>query len=183
MIYTCAIETPLGEVTASAENKALTGLWFVGQKFYPANKDTWVGEPDCPVFKNLRTWLSAYFKGQNILPNLRLEPQGTSFQKAVWEVLLKIPRGQFSTYGKIAREIAVERGLPFMSAQAVGGAVGHNPISILIPCHRVVGSKRNLTGYAGGLDKKKALLRLEGVDLAVLHTPALKPDHRCKSQR
>jgi len=95
------------------------------------------------------------------VPSLQLEPQGTPFQKAIWNVLLKIPFGHITTYGLIAKEIAAARGLSSMSAQAVGGAVGHNPISILIPCHRVVGSNRSLTGYAGGLDKKKALLQLE----------------------
>jgi methylated-DNA-[protein]-cysteine S-methyltransferase len=165
MIYTCRIDTPLGAITASAENEALTGLWFVGQKYYPARTDTWVLAPDHPVFATLRVWLSHYFSGMESLPGLRLEPQGTPFQKAVWDILLKIPFGQITTYGEIAKKIAAARGLPSMSAQAVGGAVGHNPISILIPCHRVVGSNKSLTGYAGGLDKKKALLLLEHVNL------------------
>ena len=110
-------------------------------------------------------WLAAYFSGRDSIPELRLDPQGTTFQKAIWEILLRIPYGQITTYGQIAKELAVGRGLSFMSAQAVGGAVGHNPISILIPCHRVVGSNGNLTGYAGGLEKKEALLQLEHVDL------------------
>lgn len=166
MIYTCTIDTPLGATTASAESGALTGLWFVGQKYYPAKLDTWVPEPDYPVFVALRAWLAAYFKGMAGSPNLRLAPQGTAFQRGVWEMLLEIPLGQVTTYGEIAKKIATARGVSTISAQAVGGAVGHNPISILIPCHRVVGSNQTLTGYAGGLDKKAALLRLEGVDLA-----------------
>ncbi len=165
MLYTCTIDTPLGAMTASAEKGALTGLWFIGQKYYPSKTDRWVCEPDSTVFQALRVWLADYFSGRDSIPELRLDPQGTTFQKAIWEILLRIPYGQITTYGQIAKELAVGRGLSFMSAQAVGGAVGHNPISILIPCHRVVGSNGNLTGYAGGLEKKEALLQLEHVDL------------------
>ena len=165
MIYACTIDTPLGAVTASAEQGALTGLWFIGQKYYPSRIDTWACEPDYTVFQALRLWLAHYFSGRDSISGLRLEPRGTPFQKAVWDILLKIPFGQITTYGEIAKKLAVERGLSTMSAQAVGGAVGHNPISILIPCHRVVGSNGSLTGYAGGLDKKEALLQLEHVDL------------------
>jgi methylated-DNA-[protein]-cysteine S-methyltransferase len=166
MIYSCTIGTPLGVITVSAENEAITGLWFIGQKYFPAKIDTWIDKPEYPVFKLLRTGLSDYFSGMDRALNLQLEPQGTPFQKAVWDILLKIPFGQITTYGEIARKIAAIRGLSAISAQAVGGAVGHNPISILIPCHRVVGSNGNLTGYAGGLDKKKALLQLEHVNMA-----------------
>jgi methylated-DNA-[protein]-cysteine S-methyltransferase len=166
MIYTCRIGTPLGAIAVSAENEAVTGLWFIEQNYFPAKTGTWVNEPEYPVFIILRAWLSKYFSGMGGASHLRLEPEGTPFQKGVWNILLKIPFGQISTYGEIAREIAAERGLPCMSAQAVGGAVGHNPISILIPCHRVVGFNGNLTGYAGGLEKKKALLQLEQVNLA-----------------
>ncbi|ATW23582.1 methylated-DNA--[protein]-cysteine S-methyltransferase [Candidatus Formimonas warabiya] len=165
MIYTCTVDTPLGAMTASAEKGALTGLWFLGEKYYPPKTDTWVSAPDDTVFQALQVWLSDYFSGKNSKPNLRLDPQGTPFQKTVWEILLKIPYGQVTTYGEIAKKIALLRGVPSMSAQAVGGAVGHNPISILIPCHRVIGSNGSLTGYAGGIDKKKALLELEYVDL------------------
>jgi methylated-DNA-[protein]-cysteine S-methyltransferase len=163
-VYTCAIETPIGETTASAAGGALTGLWFNPQRYYPANTNTWISEPDYPVFNRLRAWLSDYFHSINKPPDFRLEPGGTPFQKEVWDILVKIPYGQVTTYGTIAGQIAAAHNLPSMSAQAVGGAVGHNPISILIPCHRVVGSNRSLTGYAGGLDKKEYLLRLEGVD-------------------
>ena len=165
MVYTCTIDTPLGAATVSAVGEVLTGLWFIGQKYYPANTDVWIHEPDYPVFERLRAWLSDYFSGINKPPDLRLEPHGTLFQKAVWNILLKIPYGQVMTYGEIAKKIALSRNLPSMSARAVGGAVGHNPISILIPCHRVVGSNRSLTGYAGGLDKKDSLLRLEHISL------------------
>ncbi|MDR1901049.1 MAG: methylated-DNA--[protein]-cysteine S-methyltransferase [Treponema sp.] len=172
MIYTCTVDTPLGAMTASAEDDALTGLWFIGQKYYPQSAG-WTDKPDYPPFAALRAWLDIYFAGESPPPikgrlparstgALRLNPKGTAFQKEVWEQLLLIPYGRSSTYEEIAKKIAAGRGLPSMSAQAVGGAVGHNPISILIPCHRVVGAGGNLTGYAGGLDKKKALLGLEG---------------------
>jgi methylated-DNA-[protein]-cysteine S-methyltransferase len=164
-IYTCNIVTPLGAVTVSVENEALTGLWFVGQKYYPSKNDAWVLDPEHLVFKEVRAWLSDYFSGINRVFDLQLNPQGTPFQKEVWSVLLEIPFGQTITYGEIAIVLAMSRGLASMSAQAVGSAVSRNPISILIPCHRVVGSNGNLTGYAGGLDKKAALLRLERVNL------------------
>lgn len=166
MIYTCTMSTPLGAITASAEGEALTGLWFIGQKYFPPRADAWVNEPEHRVFKTLETWLGNYFSctgGPVPLPSLELK--GTDFQKAVWKILLEIPHGRVTTYGEIAKKLAAFRGLPSMSAQAVGGAVGHNPISILIPCHRVVGADGRLTGYAGGLDKKKALHQLEQVDI------------------
>ncbi|MDR1971249.1 MAG: methylated-DNA--[protein]-cysteine S-methyltransferase [Treponema sp.] len=181
MIFTCTVDTPLGAMTASAEDDALTGLWFMGQKYYPETLG-WTDKPEYPPFAGLRAWLEIYFAGKppppvkgplpaccassgsgaGALRLLRLNPRGTDFQKAVWEQLLAIPYGKSGAYGEIAKKIAVRRGLPSMSAQAVGGAVGHNPISILIPCHRVLGVGGSLTGYAGGLDKKKALLGLEG---------------------
>lgn len=160
MVY-CTIETPLGDMTASAEKEELTGLWFKGQKYYPTETASWVYEPDYAVFNQLREWLSRYFSGGPPITGPRLRPQGTPFQKAVWDALLEIPFGRTSTYGDIAKKLAADRGRPSMYAQAVGGAVGHNPISILIPCHRVVGSDGSLTGYAGGLDKKERLLSLE----------------------
>lgn len=167
MIYTCTADTPLGPMTASAAGGALTGLWFIGQKYYPSKTDTWVCAPDYPVFEALRVCLADYFSGRDGLSKLPLDPQGTSFQKTVWQILLEIPFGQVTTYGEVAKKLALARGLSSMSAQAVGGAVGHNPISILIPCHRVVGANRSLTGYAGGMDKKRALLQLEQVDPAL----------------
>lgn len=167
MIYTCTVETPLGAMTAAAEDEALTGLWFVGQKYYPATIAQWLYQPDHAVFMALRFQLSRYFSGARCDDDLQLAlaPHGSPFRQAVWDALRKIPFGQTATYGDIARELARAKGLSCMSAQAVGGAVGHNPISILIPCHRVVGFNSTLTGYAGGLDRKEALLRLEGVDL------------------
>ena len=161
MTYTCSIDTPLGPMTAAAENDALTGLWFIGQKHYPAVTAGWSCEPDHPIFNALRLSLSSFFNGRNDGPQVPLAPRGTSFQLAVWAILLRIPYGQTVTYGEIAKEIALDAGLRCMSAQAVGGGVGHNPITILIPCHRVLGCNEKLTGYAGGLDRKEALLRLE----------------------
>jgi methylated-DNA-[protein]-cysteine S-methyltransferase len=161
MIYTSLINTPLGAMTACANENALTGLWFIGQKYYPKDTSTWIDAPSHPAFKALQEWLTGYFAGAGNRPLPVLEPSGTAFQKAVWDILLEIPYGYVTTYGEIAKKLAALKGLASMSAQAVGGAVGHNPISIVIPCHRVIGSGGNLTGYAGGLDKKRALLQLE----------------------
>lgn len=166
MIY-ANLKSPLGDMTAAAEDNKITGLWFDGQKYYPKDTRSWVYEPEHPVFIRLHQWLRDYFKGKKNLALPELQPKGTEFQKAVWEVLLQIPYGSIITYGEIAKKIAASRGLDTMSAQAVGGAVGHNPVSILIPCHRVVGTNGSLTGYAGGLDRKTALLQLEQVDLAL----------------
>lgn len=165
MIYTCSIDTPLGAMTAALKDEALVGLWFIGQKYYPRQLNEWIYAPDHQIFKALRNYLADYFAGKSRTFDGRLNPQGSPFQKMVWNILLTIPLGQVATYGQIAKCVALKRGLASMSAQAVGGAVGHNPIGILIPCHRVVGFDGNLTGYAGGLDKKKALLQIEKVKL------------------
>ena len=165
MLYTCAIDTPLGNMTAAAEREFLVGLWFEGQKYYPSRTAGWVSDPDRPIFGRLRDYLGRYFSGSTAAPDVPLDPQGSQFQEAVWAILRTIPMGQVVTYGQIAREMAQSRGLASMSAQAIGGAVGHNPISILIPCHRVVGAHGALTGYAGGLERKAALLRIEKTSL------------------
>jgi len=163
-IYTRSIATPLGPITASASNDALTGIWFDGQKYFPAHKPAWSSAPNNPLLNATQDWLDAYFKGENKPIGFPLEPQGGSaFRRRVWDILRAIPYGTTTTYGAIAAQIARETGVKKVSAQAVGGAVGHNPISILIPCHRVIGSTGSLTGYAGGLDKKTALLKLEGI--------------------
>jgi len=158
-MYTFVTDTPLGAVRAAAENDALRGLWFIGQKYEPQETDTWEDAPDYPVFVALKSWLADYFGGKKPALKIPLAPVGTEFQQAVWKLLLEIPSGSTSTYGAIAARLS-SKGKA--SAQAVGGAVGHNPISIIIPCHRVVGADGSLTGYAGGLDKKRALLELEG---------------------
>ncbi|UFS70637.1 methylated-DNA--[protein]-cysteine S-methyltransferase [Geomonas sp. RF6] len=167
MIYTCTIETPLGAMTAAVQDDALTGLWFMGQKYYPTCAEKWICQEKHPVFRAVQLYLSRYFSGEACAHNFPLAPQGSPFQKAVWEALTRIPYGETVTYGAIAKEIAGCMGCATMSAQAVGGAVGHNPISIVIPCHRVLGANGKLTGYAGGVEKKEALLRLEAGSIGV----------------
>ena len=157
----CTIETPLGTICAAAEGEALRGLWFTGQKYFPNDAETWPDTPDHPAFTALQSWLKDYFAGKNPKAKVPLAPEGTDFQQAVWKILLKIPYGKTTTYGSIATQLDAVKGKA--SAQAVGGAVGHNPISLIIPCHRVLGADGSLTGYAGGLERKRALLELEGV--------------------
>jgi methylated-DNA-[protein]-cysteine S-methyltransferase len=161
MKRTCRIETPLGEMIAMAEGEALAGLWFVGQKYEPHDVANWQRDGDHPVLAALRDQLAAYFAGRSSTFDLPLAPKGTPFQTAIWTLLRTIPPGGVVTYGALARQVAAQREGRVPSAQAVGGAVGHNPISIVIPCHRVVGADGSLTGYAGGLDRKAALLSLE----------------------
>ncbi len=171
MEYTAAYRSPLGDITLTSDGEALTGLWLKGQKYYARGLDEVREEKGLPVFRRAGEWLDIYFSGRSpdFTPPLLL--RGSDFQKEVCAILSAIPYGQTRTYGDIARELAQKRGLPRMSAQAVGGAVGHNPISIIIPCHRVVGANGNLTGYAGGIDKKIALLRLEGVEMDGFFVP------------
>jgi methylated-DNA-[protein]-cysteine S-methyltransferase len=154
--------TPLGGLTAAVQDDALIGLWFDGQKYFPSGTKDWKHAPGHPVLTQLRVWLDDYFRGENQAFPGKLSPKGSEFRQEVWRILLRIPYGQTTTYGAIARELATARGKQKMSAQAIGGAVGHNPISLIIPCHRVLGSSGALTGYAGGIDKKQALLELEG---------------------
>lgn len=144
----------------------LTGLWLDQQKYFadtlPANAQP---KSDVPVFDQTKAWLDRYFKGEKPeISELPLAPIGGEFRQAVWKILCDIPYGQVMTYGEIAKKIAQQQGRKSMSAQAVGGAVGHNPISLIIPCHRVIGTNGSLTGYAGGIDVKMTLLHLEGVD-------------------
>jgi methylated-DNA-[protein]-cysteine S-methyltransferase len=157
--FTFITETPLGKIQAAAKGNALTGLWFIGQKYFPVDAESWSVKPGNPVFISLKNWLADYFAKKKPKTKIPLLPAGTDFQQAVWKLLLEIPYGETSTYGAIASRLAAAG--KKASAQAVGGAVGHNPISLLIPCHRVLGSDGSLTGYAGGLDKKRALLELE----------------------
>lgn len=156
MLFLTHYASPLGPILLAADETGLTGLWFEGQKYFPSFLGVDYQEKETPVLTETARWLDVYFSGKDpgFLPPLH--PQGSPFRQTVWDILLTIPRGQTITYGEIARRLGVR------SAQAVGGAVGHNPISILIPCHRVVGSDGSLTGYAGGLDRKTRLLQLEG---------------------
>jgi methylated-DNA--[protein]-cysteine S-methyltransferase len=143
-----------------------------GEKFYINEQGGYFEEKNLAVFDQTRRWLDLYFSGREPGFTPALNPVGSAFRRAVWEILLKIPYGKTTTYGQIARKIAAARGLAKMSAQAVGGAVGHNEISIIIPCHRVVGAHGSLTGYAGGIDRKIKLLQLEGIDMRGFFTPA-----------
>lgn len=161
MEYTHDYNSPLGRIVLAADGQALTGLWFEGQKYFAAKLDRSHEQKELPVFEQAEKWLAMYFSGRtpDFTPPLILK--GTSFQREVWETMLAIPFGQTTTYAEIALKIAKSRGLASMSAQAVGNAVAHNPISLIIPCHRVVGSDGSLTGYAGGLEKKEWLLDME----------------------
>ena len=171
MIYTQHYESPLGGILLAADETGLTGLWFDGEKYYADNLAAEHEARDTQALGAAKRWLDVYFAGKepDFLPPLH--PIGSAFRQEVWQLLLEIPYGQTTTYGALARRLAERRGLHHMSAQAVGSAVGHNEISILIPCHRVVGTSGSLTGYAGGIDKKLSLLRLEQVDLSGFFVP------------
>lgn len=161
MQYTSRYRSPLGEMLLAADETGVTGLWFAGQKYFARHLDKEHAEKEIPLFATVKHWLDVYFAGSEPDLTVPLHFTGTAFQNEVWGILCAIPYGQTTTYGEIAKQLAARRGLPHMSAQAVGGAVGHNPISILVPCHRVVGLGGSLTGYAGGLERKRCLLALE----------------------
>ena len=165
MQYIYKYQSPIGGITIASDGSSLTGLWFDGQKYFAASLSPEHEEKVLPVFEQTIEWLDCYFSGKNpgFMPEMHLE--STPFRLSVWEILKKIP------YGKIIKEIARLNGLPSMSTQAVGNAVGHNPISIIIPCHRVVSCNGSLTGYAGGISKKIELLTLEQVDMTNLFVP------------
>ena len=172
MTYTTDYQSPLGTIFLASDEKGLTGLWLDGQKYSAAQiKKEECRQEKTPVLKDAERWLDIYFQGKepDFVP--ALHPVGTEFQSAVWEILRRIPYGRTITYGEIAGQLAAQRDVKKMSAQAVGGAVGHNKISIIIPCHRVVGSNGSLTGYAGGIDKKIALLKLEKTDMTGFFVP------------
>lgn len=162
MIYISKIDSPLGLLYGTSDGESITGLWMNGQKYFCSTLGNDVQEKNLTIFNQLKRWLTIYFSGKepDFLP--KLAPEGSAFRQSVWKLLLTIPYGEVTTYGAIAKSLEKESGKR-MSAQAVGGAVGHNPIGIIIPCHRVIGMNGKLTGYAGGLDKKEWLLRLEGV--------------------
>lgn len=161
MEYTQHYNSPLGGITLASDGTSLIGLWFDGQEYFADALEKEHEEKDLPVFVETRRWLDIYFSGRqpDFTPPLRMKT--TPFRKMVWEIMLTIPFGETMTYGAIAVRIARQKGLRQMSARAIGSAVGHNSISLIIPCHRVVGSEGKLTGYAGGLDKKVKLLELE----------------------
>ena len=163
MDYTFHYKSPLGDITLAGTETHLTGLWFDGQKYFADTLAPEHQEKSLPIFKQTCHWLYIYFSGRvpDFTPPLLMRT--TPFRQAVWEIMLQIPFGHTLTYGEIATRIAKKQNRPHMSAQAIGGAVGHNSISLIIPCHRVVGTSGDLTGYAGGMDKKTWLLRLENV--------------------
>lgn len=174
MYYEMKYDSPVGRLTLASDGLNLAGLWMEGQKYFGG---TVPGElrpnEELEVFSRAKDWLDRYFNGKKPEPSeLPLAPVGGEFRQTVWELLCEIPYGELTTYGQIAREAAKRLHRESMSAQAVGGAVGHNPISIIIPCHRVVGTGGSLTGYAGGLDKKIWLLKHEGVKMDGLTVPA-----------
>ncbi len=171
MTYTYHYDSPLGGITLSSNGTELTGLWFDGQKYFGDTLPKKYEEKSLPIFEQAALWLDIYFGGKapDFTPPLYM--QTTPFRKAVWEIMLTIPFGKTMTYGEIAEKIAKQKGLSKMSAQAVGGAVGHNSISLIIPCHRVVGTNGSLTGYAGGIEKKVQLLTLEKADMSSFFVP------------
>ena len=158
MYYYTDYHSPIGKLLIVSDGEAINGVWFYNQRFFKSTVGETVKNDDLVIFKEVKEWLDAYFEGKNPEINFKLEPSGTVFRQRVWKILAEIPYGETMTYGEIASKIS-----PTMSAQAVGGAVGHNPISILIPCHRVLGSNGKLIGYAAGIDKKIELLKLEKI--------------------
>ncbi|NLK07167.1 MAG: methylated-DNA--[protein]-cysteine S-methyltransferase [Firmicutes bacterium] len=173
MFYKTYHATPMGTATMASDGAGLTGLWLEGQSNYERTvRGKLVEKADLSVFDDTKKWLDDYFSGKKPeVSDLALSLKGTEFRMMVWDLLIKIPYGELTTYGGIAKTVAHQMGRKTMSAQAVGGAVGNNPISIIVPCHRVVGTNGSLTGYAGGIDKKIKLLEHEGVDMSRLYVP------------
>ncbi len=171
MIYTWRYQSPIGGITLAGSMEALTGLWFDGQKYFGAALPERCEQKSLSIFDDTTHWLDIYFLGNIPYFKPPLFFYTTPFRHTVWDILLSIPYGHTMTYGEIADMVAKQNGLSKMSAQAVGGAVGHNPISIIVPCHRVVGTTGSLTGYAGGIDKKIKLLALEKTDMQNLFVP------------
>ena len=161
MEYISHYTSPLGRLTLASDGLSLTGLWFEGQKYYARTLSSGYEESTLPVLDKAAVWLDTYFSGADPGPVPSLAPRGTPFQQAVWAVLLTIPYGKTVTYGDVAKALSERDGWTHTSARAVGGAAGRNPISIFIPCHRVIGAGGDLTGYAGGMDRKRRLLLLE----------------------
>lgn len=178
MIYITEYDSPLGTITLACDGEAITGLWFNGQKYFGNILPRETMQQEQPLFAEARRWLDIYFSGRDpgFLPPLRYD--STPFRKLICSIMLTIPYGQTMTYGEIAAEAARQQGIKTMSAQAVGGAVGHNPISLMIPCHRVVGTNGSLTGYAGGIERKVKLLALEHADMQKFFVPKMAPRYK-----
>lgn len=174
MLYSTRYSSPLGEMLLASDGDNIVGLWLEGQKYYCDTITENIAEKEnLPVFSNAKNWLDRYFSGlRPAVSELSVAPAGSEFRRAVWKILCEIAYGEVTTYGEIAKKAADRMNKTRVSAQAVGGAVGHNPVSIIIPCHRVVGANGSLTGYAGGITNKAKLLAHEGVDLSRLFVPA-----------
>lgn len=172
MYYETTYQSPVGLITLASDGENLVGLWLEGQKYYGGTiPESMTQKDDLVVFRTTKSWLDRYFRGEKpAISELSIAPIGGEFRQMVWNILCQIPYGEVTTYGNIAKQVAVKMNKKSMSSQAVGGAVGHNPISIIIPCHRVVGSNGSLTGYAGGIHTKIKLLELEEVDMTPLRT-------------
>ncbi len=170
-VFTRHYDSPMGRILLAADEIGLRGLWFDGQKYFARDLPAERIERETPALAEAKRWLDIYFSGKEPDSLPPLHPVGSAFRQAVWEILLQIPYGQTTTYSEIARQLAEKKGLAQMSAQAVGGAVGHNEISIIIPCHRVVGTNGSLTGYAGGIERKVKLLELERADMTGFFVP------------
>ncbi len=170
MDYYTHYESPLGQILLSGDASALTGLWFESPETLATEREL-IKRTSLPIFEETCSWLDIYFSGKDPGPYPKLLVRGTPFQKEVCDLMLTIPYGATSTYGALAKILSERHGIPRMASQAVGQAVGRNPISIIIPCHRVIGQGGNLTGYGGGLPRKSALLQLEGLDLSLFHLP------------
>ncbi|WRS28443.1 methylated-DNA--[protein]-cysteine S-methyltransferase [Oscillospiraceae bacterium MB08-C2-2] len=171
MEYTYRIESPVGLLTVASDGESITGLWLEGQQYYAAGLEEHTEKKELPIFERLQEWLELYFSGKEPDFSLPLAPKGSEYRQAVWKLLLSIPYGTVATYGSLAKQMDQLEEDRHTSARAVGGAVGHNPISILIPCHRVIGMDGSLTGYAGGIQRKIHLLKLEKVPMELFHTP------------
>ncbi|MCH5191202.1 MAG: methylated-DNA--[protein]-cysteine S-methyltransferase [Oscillospiraceae bacterium] len=173
MLYYTEYPSPVGLITVAADGENIVGVWIEGQRYYTDTpQKTPALKENTAVLREAAAWLDRYFAGEKPSPyELPLAPAGNEFRKAVWKRLCEIPYGEVTSYKAIAQKVAADLGKERMSAQAVGGAVGHNPISIIIPCHRVVGANGNLTGYGGGMDRKIQLLTFENVDMSALYRP------------
>jgi len=167
MYYKTTYSSPIGTITLACHDDKLVGLWTEGQKYHGGTiPEAMIENNDIPLFCIAIEWLNRYFAGEKPdIAGLPLAPIGGAFRQSVWNILREIPYGKVISYGDIAKKMAAKTGKGSMSSRAVGGAVGHNPISIIIPCHRVVGSTGSLTGYAGGIERKVKLLKLEGVNV------------------
>lgn len=169
MNYMCKYNSEIGNIIMVSDGENLTGLWFEGQKHFLNLFEEY--QEELEIFSKAKEWLDIYFSGREPDFSIPVLFSGTEFRVKIWNMLKEIPYGEVITYGDIAKRLAKEKGIRKMSAQAVGSAVGHNPISIIVPCHRVIGNNNNLTGYAGGIDRKKRLLELEGIDISKMSVP------------